>query len=90
MPFDLTRHLPKPGTRFALPQLHGSADAYGFEWAIKRGYDAVKNGVLERLVRAMEENAAPLAQAARDVGGAGHANLAGRPGEPYAAVSSKA
>jgi transcription-repair coupling factor (superfamily II helicase) len=28
MPFDLTRHLPKPGTRFALPQLHGSADAY--------------------------------------------------------------
>jgi transcription-repair coupling factor (superfamily II helicase) len=28
MPFDLTQHLPKPGTRFALPQLHGSADAY--------------------------------------------------------------
>ncbi len=28
MPFDLTKHLPKPGTRFALPQLHGSADAY--------------------------------------------------------------
>ena len=28
MPFDLKKHLPKPGTRFALPQLHGSADAY--------------------------------------------------------------
>jgi transcription-repair coupling factor (superfamily II helicase) len=28
MPFDLTKHLPRPGTRFALPQLHGSADAY--------------------------------------------------------------
>jgi glycerol-3-phosphate acyltransferase PlsX len=69
---------------------HGSADAYAFEWAIKRGYDAVKNGVLERLARAMEENAAPLAQAARDAGGAGHANLVGRPAEPYAAVSSKA
>ncbi|NIA57845.1 transcription-repair coupling factor [Massilia sp. TW-1] len=28
MPFDLSKHLPKPGTRFALPQLHGSSDAY--------------------------------------------------------------
>jgi transcription-repair coupling factor (superfamily II helicase) len=28
MPFDLTKHLPKPGQRFALPSLHGSADAY--------------------------------------------------------------
>jgi len=43
---------------------HGSAEAYGFEWAIKRGYDAVKNGVLERLVRAMEDNAAPVQQVA--------------------------
>ncbi|CAM2178702.1 putative phosphate acyltransferase [Paraburkholderia sacchari] len=43
---------------------HGSADAYAFEWAIKRGYDAVKNGVLERLTRAMEENASSLEQAA--------------------------
>jgi len=39
---------------------HGSADAYAFEWAIKRGYDAVKNGVLERLARAMDENAGSL------------------------------
>lgn len=78
------------GLRGLVIKSHGSADAYAFEWAIKRGYDAVKNGVLERLARAMEENAAPLAQAARDAGGAGHLNLAGRPSEPYAAVSSKA
>jgi glycerol-3-phosphate acyltransferase PlsX len=78
------------GLRGLVIKSHGSADAYAFEWAIKRGYDAVKNGVLERLARAMEENADPLAQAARDAGGAGHANLAGRPAEPYAAVSSKA
>lgn len=28
MPFDLKKNLPKPGTRFALPALHGSADAF--------------------------------------------------------------
>ena len=28
MPFDLEKHLPKPGHRFALPSLHGSSDAY--------------------------------------------------------------
>ncbi|MGI5013691.1 MAG: transcription-repair coupling factor [Janthinobacterium lividum] len=28
MPFDLKKNLPKPGTRFALPALHGSSDAY--------------------------------------------------------------
>jgi glycerol-3-phosphate acyltransferase PlsX len=54
------------GLRGLVIKSHGSAEAYGFEWAIKRGYDAVKNGVLERLVRAMEENAAPLQQAALD------------------------
>ena len=52
------------GLRGLVIKSHGSAQAYGFEWAIKRGYDAVKNGVLERLVRAMEENAAPVQQAA--------------------------
>ncbi|CAN7439065.1 phosphate acyltransferase PlsX [Trinickia sp. LjRoot230] len=78
------------GLRGLVIKSHGSADAYGFEWAIKRGYDAVKNGVLERLARAMEENAYPLEQAARAAGGAGHANPTGRPDEPYAAVSSKA
>lgn len=28
MPFDLKKSLPKPGTRFALPALYGSSDAY--------------------------------------------------------------
>ena len=28
MPFDLSKSLPKPGTRFALPALYGSSDAY--------------------------------------------------------------
>ncbi|MQQ99880.1 transcription-repair coupling factor [Glaciimonas soli] len=28
MPFDLEKSLPKPGARFVLPALHGSADAY--------------------------------------------------------------
>ena len=86
------------GLRGLVMKSHGSADAYAFEWAIKRGYDAVKNGVLERLARAMDENAYPLQQAARETGGgaagstgsAGFATPAGRPAEPYAAVSSKA
>ncbi len=51
------------GLRGLVIKSHGSAEAYGFEWAIKRGYDAVKNGVLDRLVRAMEENAATVAEA---------------------------
>ena len=28
MPFDLKKHLPKPGHRFVLPAAHGSSDAY--------------------------------------------------------------
>jgi len=79
------------GLRGLVIKSHGSADAYAFEWAIKRGYDAVKNGVLERLARSMQENAGPLDQAARATGGAGHASpAAGQPAEPYAALSSKA
>jgi transcription-repair coupling factor (superfamily II helicase) len=33
MPFDLNKHLPKPGQRFALPLLHGSSDAYALALA---------------------------------------------------------
>ncbi|MFD2367266.1 transcription-repair coupling factor [Pseudoduganella sp. GCM10020061] len=33
MPFDLKKSLPKPGHRFALPALHGSADAYALAQA---------------------------------------------------------
>jgi phosphate acyltransferase len=79
------------GLRSLVIKSHGSADAYAFEWAIKRGYDAVKNGVLERLARAMAENASSLEQASREPGGAGYASpIAGQPAEPYAAHSSKA
>jgi glycerol-3-phosphate acyltransferase PlsX len=87
------------GLRGLVIKSHGSADAYAFEWAIKRGYDAVKNGVLERLARAMEENAGSLEQAKREAGGAGSAGqtaspiagpVSGQPAEPYSAQSSKA
>ncbi|WP_338761355.1 transcription-repair coupling factor [Massilia sp. METH4] len=33
MPFDFTRALPKPGNRFALPALYGSADSYALAQA---------------------------------------------------------
>ncbi|MBR8061720.1 phosphate acyltransferase PlsX [Burkholderia ambifaria] len=70
---------------------HGSADAYAFEWAIKRGYDAVKNGVLERLARAMADNSVSLGDGGHDAGGAGTTSPApGHHAEPSAAQSSKA
>ncbi|WP_322033699.1 phosphate acyltransferase PlsX [Paraburkholderia sp. J76] len=58
------------GLKSLVIKSHGSADAYAFECAINRGYDAVKNGVLERLAHAMEENAGSLEQAADEPGGA--------------------
>ncbi|KDB08432.1 Phosphate acyltransferase [Burkholderia sp. lig30] len=79
------------GLKSLVIKSHGSADAYAFEWAIKRGYDAVKNGVLERLARAMADNAVPLGAGDHDAHGAGSASpAAGQPAEPSAALSSKA
>ncbi|HKT97022.1 MAG TPA: phosphate acyltransferase PlsX [Paraburkholderia sp.] len=72
------------GLRSLVFKSHGSADAYAFEWAIKRGYDAVKNGVLERLARAMEENASSLEQAA----GGQDSAAAKAPEEPSASPSA--
>ncbi|GMG90722.1 phosphate acyltransferase PlsX [Cupriavidus metallidurans] len=40
------------GLRGLVIKSHGSADAHSFEWAIKRGYDAARNGVIERIARA--------------------------------------
>ncbi|MBJ7309039.1 phosphate acyltransferase PlsX [Rugamonas sp. CCM 8940] len=37
------------GLRGLVFKSHGSADAYSFEWAIKRAYDAAKNDVLAHL-----------------------------------------
>lgn len=79
------------GLKSLVIKSHGSADAYAFEWAIKRGYDAVKNGVLERLARAMADNSVSLGDGEHDAGGAGHASpAAGHHAEPSAAQSSKA
>jgi glycerol-3-phosphate acyltransferase PlsX len=37
------------GLRGLVFKSHGSADKYGYEWAIKRAYDAAKNDVLARI-----------------------------------------
>ena len=76
------------GLKSLVIKSHGSADAYAFEWAIKRGYDAVKN-VLEcsrarwRIIQCRSAKAT--------YGGAGHASpAAGHHADPSAAQSSKA
>ncbi len=43
------------GLRGLVIKSHGSADAFAFEHAIKRGYDGAKNGVLGRIVLAMQQ-----------------------------------
>jgi len=43
------------GLRGLVIKSHGSADAYSFEWAIQRGYDAAKNDVLGHIEKAMAE-----------------------------------
>ena len=41
------------GLRGLVIKSHGGADAYSFEWAIQRAYDAAKNGVINRIEVAM-------------------------------------
>jgi len=43
------------GLRGLVIKSHGGADAYSFEWAIQRGYDAAKHDVLGHIEKAMEE-----------------------------------
>jgi len=43
------------GLRGLVFKSHGGADAYSFEWAIQRAYDAARNGVLKRITFAMSE-----------------------------------
>jgi len=43
------------GLRGLVIKSHGSADAYSFEWAIQRGYDAAKSNVLGHIQKAMAE-----------------------------------
>ncbi|WP_027817309.1 phosphate acyltransferase PlsX [Paraburkholderia bannensis] len=90
------------GLKSLVIKSHGSADAYAFECAINRGYDAVKNGVLERLARAMEDNAGSFEQAQGSqsaaastpdspaASAAGPAADAAQPVPPAAASTSKA
>jgi len=43
------------GLRGLVIKSHGGADAYSFEWAIQRGYDAAKHDVVGHIEKAMEE-----------------------------------
>jgi len=71
------------GLRGLVFKSHGSADAYAFEYAIKRAYDAVKNGLQERLTQALERQPQPPSSELPAPSGAATA-------EPLAALSSKA
>ncbi|HEU4622048.1 MAG TPA: phosphate acyltransferase PlsX, partial [Burkholderiaceae bacterium] len=42
------------GLRGVVFKSHGSADAYAFEWALKRAYDAARGGLLEGVVTQVE------------------------------------
>jgi transcription-repair coupling factor (superfamily II helicase) len=48
MPFDLKKHLPKPGQRFVLPSLYGSSDAYAI--AVAAQELKAKKGMLTVIV----------------------------------------
>jgi glycerol-3-phosphate acyltransferase PlsX len=52
------------GLRGIVIKSHGSADAYGFERAVQRAWDAARNDLLARTVAAMRPYAAQLAAAA--------------------------
>jgi phosphate acyltransferase len=55
------------GLRGVVIKSHGSADAYAFEMALRRAYDAASNGLLSRIERTLErmrETAAPAVESA--------------------------
>ncbi|WP_342051957.1 MULTISPECIES: phosphate acyltransferase PlsX [unclassified Cupriavidus] len=62
------------GLRGLVIKSHGSADARSFEWAIKRGYDAASNGVIERIARAFANKAGATSAAAGDPAGGPETN----------------
>jgi hypothetical protein len=71
------------GLKSLVIKSHGSADAYAFEWAIKRGYDAVKMACWSAFARAMADNPVSLGDGEHDAGGAGHTGpAAGQHAEP--------
>lgn len=48
------------GLRGLVFKSHGGADAYSFEWAIRRAYDAAKYDVLSRISRTIEDLMPPV------------------------------
>ena len=59
------------GLRGLVFKSHGSADAFAFEQALNRAYDAARNGLLDRVQRRIRATLAalPAAEAAADTGG---------------------
>src|SRR5664279_631443 len=59
------------GLRGLVFKSHGSADAYAFEQALNRAYDAARNGLLDRVEHRIRETLAalPAAEAAADASG---------------------
>lgn len=56
------------GLRGVVIKSHGSADAYAFEFALRRAYDAVRNGLVQRIEQALPRIQGPeagVAEAAR-------------------------
>ena len=51
------------GLRGIVIKSHGSADAYGFEFALRRAYDEAHNGLLERITEALPKFSAPASPA---------------------------
>lgn len=49
------------GLRGVVIKSHGSADAYAFEFALRRAYDAVRNGLVERIEQALPRIQGPEA-----------------------------
>lgn len=49
------------GLRGVVIKSHGSADAYAFEFALRRAYDAVRNGLVQRIEQALPRIQGPEA-----------------------------
>ena len=56
------------GLRGLVFKSHGGEDAYGYEWAIKRAFDAAKHDVISRITTSIAE-LMPQSEAASDVSG---------------------
>jgi len=52
------------GLRGVVIKSHGSADAYAFEFALRRAYDAVRNGLVQRIEQALSRIQSPETGAA--------------------------